>query len=96
MTGILIDDNGNLQVENGSLKTGNINYQRARLVIEMHKGEDKASPAKGFGISNYLKSTNKQNLFKTNIIKELKAEGLNPEITYKNDNNLFEFDLNLK
>lgn len=85
MNGILLNDDYSVKIEpvrltNGLIASGliigNIDYQRCRIIIESQKGEFKEFPTLGFGIDNYLKSTNKRQQFVTELTKELKSDGM--------------------
>lgn len=105
MKGILIDNDGDLLVQpvrdsqgliSSGLVLGNIDYQRARLIIELQKGELKEYPTLGFGIDNYLKSTttSTRQRFISELQSELKSDGMiNAKITVGNDLSTFELEL---
>ena len=84
MTGILLDENNDLQIktirENGiitsGLVIGNNDYQCVKSVIEAQKGEFKEVPTVGFGIDNYLKLPGDAGQkFVNELTKELKSVG---------------------
>jgi ABC-type uncharacterized transport system substrate-binding protein len=84
MNGILIDETGDMKInpvrESGlitsGLVIGNNDYQSVKMVIEAQKGEFKEAPTVGFGIDNYLKSSDDvKQKFVNELTKELKSVG---------------------
>ncbi|MBB4117869.1 hypothetical protein GGR32_000141 [Mesonia hippocampi] len=61
---ILIDDTGDLKIENGDFGTGNPTIQNQRLILISHKGEFKEAPELGVGISNELLNENPKKLLR--------------------------------
>lgn len=57
MRGILLDDNGNLQVQNGSLKIGDNMAQVAEHVIVAFTGEYKHAPLLGGNAKRMISGT---------------------------------------
>lgn len=53
-TGILLDENNNLQIVDGSVVIGSNILQSQRIIIEAAKGEIKEDPLLGAGIAQYL------------------------------------------
>ncbi|SDC52482.1 hypothetical protein [Williamwhitmania taraxaci] len=74
--GILIGEDGDLLIGNGSLLVGDSNEQHVDAIISASKGEFKEFPALGVGVVNYLK---KQSVslesIKREITVNLKADG---------------------
>jgi len=106
MTGILVDENNDLQItvkkdRNGfitqGLVLGNINYQRCKFIIIAQKGEFKEVPTLGFGIDKYLKkpiSAHEKQKFITELKSELSSDGINARIRITgNDISKFSIDL---
>ncbi len=62
MTDILLDEDGDLRIENGDLVLGEATAQNQELILIAHKGEFKESPEIGVGISNALLSENLQDI----------------------------------
>lgn len=106
MTGILVDENYDLQVTvkkdgNGlitqGLVLGNIDYQRCSFIIVAQKGEFKQVPSLGLGIDNYLKKTisaHEKQKFITELKSELSSDGIKAQIRITgNDISKFSIDL---
>lgn len=106
MTGILVDENYDLQVSvkknsNGlitqGLMLGNIDYQRCSFIIIAQKGEFKQIPSLGLGIDNYLKKTisaQEKQRFITELKSELSSDGIKAQIRITgNDISKFSIDL---
>jgi len=74
--GILIGENGDLLIENGSLVLGESDAQHVDAIISACKGEFKELPALGVGIVSYLKKQNASlESIKREITVNLKADG---------------------
>ena len=106
MTGLLVDENYDLQVSvkknskgliTQGLILGNINYQRCGFIIVMHKGEFKEYPTLGLGIDKYLKKTisaHEKQKFITELKSELSSDGMNARIRITgNDISKFTIDI---
>ena len=105
MTGILLNENGDLKInpvrdENGLITSGvvvgNIDYQRCDLIIEAQKGEFKEFPTLGFGIDNYLKGGNglkDKQKFIAELTKELKSDNIDAKITINETLGKFEIEV---
>lgn len=102
MKGILIDDTDLViapVVNNGLIVSGvkldTIDYQRALLIINAHKGEFKEHPTLGFGIDNYLKSITQRTRqqFISELTQELKSDGISAKVTIGDD--LSQLEINL-
>jgi hypothetical protein len=104
MKGILIDETGNLQInpirnEAGKITSGLVigdnDYQCVRLIIEAQKGEFKETPTLGFGIDNYLKSTDDvKQKFVNELTKELKSIGFK-DVKVTPGQTLLDFDVTI-
>ena len=53
-TGILLDENGDIMIRNGSMVIGNTVLQNQYLILVSQKGEIKERPTLGVGISDML------------------------------------------
>jgi hypothetical protein len=53
-TGILLDENGDIMVRNGSMVIGDTTLQNQYLILVAQKGEIKEYPTLGVGISDVL------------------------------------------
>lgn len=106
MTGILVDENNDLQVSvkrdskgmvTQGLVLGNIDYQRCKFIIIAQKGEFKQVPSLGFGIDKYLKKTvsaHEKQKFITELKSELSSDGINAQIRITgNDISKFSIDI---
>jgi hypothetical protein len=54
MKGILLDENGDLMIHNGSMVVGDSTLQNQYLILIAQKGEFKEYPTLGVGISDML------------------------------------------
>lgn len=105
MIGIKVDQDFNLVINvvkdsNGKIKSGlvldNIDYQRCHMITIAQKGDIKGAPTLGFGIENYMRGVviDNNQKFKTELQKELKADGINAEVIVSADGT--EFKINQK
>lgn len=105
MIGILLDQEFNLVVDvvrdaSGKITRGlvldNIDYQRCHMITIAQKGDFKGAPTLGFGIENYMRGVviDNSQKFKTELQKELKADGINAEVLVSADGT--EFKINQK
>ncbi|MHB9003523.1 MAG: hypothetical protein ACYC6C_05605 [Coriobacteriia bacterium] len=78
MIGILIDDTGDLQVNNGSLVLGNIDEQIAQMVVVANPGDIKESPMLGKSIDMLINGSPDE-FWKMDLITQLKTQHLNPK-----------------
>ncbi len=78
----LLDDKGDLKIENGDFAVGDSNQQHVVHIFKSFQGEWKQNPLIGFGASRYLKkTTNKRQEFLRNLKLQLKFDSYeNPEI----------------
>lgn len=56
MKDFLLDENGDLKIENGTLVIGNCEEQNQALLLKLPKGAIKEHPGATVGIMNYLES----------------------------------------
>ena len=77
---IVKDDSGMIVSD---IQSGNIDYQRIRMILLAQKGEFKEFPTLGFGIDNYLNANTAavKQRFVNEMTKELKSDGMNARIT---------------
>lgn len=62
MKGILLDDDLDLQVVNGTLAFGDVTYQNQKILILANKGDLKESPMRGVGAIRFIEESNPDNL----------------------------------
>ncbi len=53
-TGILLNAEGDILIQNGHIAIGDTTYQNIYLILTMHKGELKEYPTLGLGISDVI------------------------------------------
>jgi hypothetical protein len=105
MIGIKVDQDFNLIIDvvrntTGRITSGfvldNIDYQRCHMITIAQKGEIKGAPTLGFGIESYMRGVviDNNQKFKTELQKELKADGINAEVLVSADGT--EFKINQK
>lgn len=75
--GILLDENGELVVKNGSVVIGNTTNQEIHLIITMNKGEMRTHPLLGAGVYRLVKSRSTVTKIKRDIEEELRKDGFN-------------------
>jgi hypothetical protein len=73
--GILLDRDGELLVQNGSVAVGDITGQNQNFILLAAEGEFKESPTKGVGIYNFLEDDSPENLVRK-IQSQFFSEGL--------------------
>jgi len=74
-TGILLDKNGDLLVQNGGLVVGDVTAQNCKMLLQASEGEFKESPTKGVGIYKFIEDNTPQNLY-NKITNQFFQEGL--------------------
>lgn len=85
MKGLLLDENGDLLLKNGSLVIGDIDQQVAELIISAYPGEVKENPILGCNVNSQLNGA-ANSFWRSNAIKQLKSEGLKvKELTVEDD-----------
>ena len=62
MQGILLNDSGDLLIQNGAIQIGETSLQNQKLIIGCEKGELREFPTRGVGISKFLESDDSQAL----------------------------------
>lgn len=89
MQGMILDEGNNLVIEpkrdvNGMIVSGivvgDIDYQRSRLIAEMHKGEIRQFPFLGFGASNWVNGQADNAKFNQELLKQLKLDGIDAAV----------------
>jgi hypothetical protein len=75
MNGILIDDNGDILVQNGTVTIGNITQDVCQRVIEAYPGEFKEYPIVGCRIRQRI-GANKDPFLTTDIKRQLNNVGV--------------------
>lgn len=82
-TDVLLDENGDLLIENGDFSIGESDQQHVNCIFIAHPGHYKQFPLTGFGASRYLKkSTMTKQEFIRNLTMQLEQDGYkNPEIS---------------
>ncbi|CAA0144715.1 conserved hypothetical protein [Tenacibaculum maritimum] len=85
MNDLLLDENGDLAIENGDFVVGKSDQQNVEAVVLSQKGEYKEFPLVGFGAINYLKSNVSKVEFKRDLKIQLEYNGFtNPKIDLTN------------
>ena len=86
MKGILLHNElGDIVIRNGTMATGTTDEQNAQLIVLAEKGEFKEYPQLGVGISQFLKSTGRENELLRTIRIQLALDGIRPkQLTYQN------------
>jgi hypothetical protein len=83
---IILDDELDLQIENGDFVIAASDMQHVDHILRAHKGEYKDHPQVGIGISKYLKTTGKELELKREIRIQLSYDGYkNPNIILENN-----------
>lgn len=85
MTALILDNNNELVIQHGTLALGDTRDQNASLIVLAEKGEFKEHPQLGVGISQFLKSVNREKELQRAIRVQLALDGIRPkEIEYQN------------
>lgn len=85
MTALILDSNNELVIQHGTLALGDTRDQNASLIVLAEKGEFKEHPQLGVGISQFLKSVNREKELQRAIRVQLALDGIRPkEIEYQN------------
>lgn len=86
MKGILLHTETNdIVLRNGTMTIGTTDDQNAQLIVLAEKGEFKEHPQLGVGISQFLKSTGRENELLRTIRIQLALDGIRPkQLTYQN------------
>ena len=75
MNDLLLDENGDLKVENGDFVIGDATLQNQDAILEFQKGEFKEHPEVGVGLSNALLDENPREIL-SQIRQQFKYDGL--------------------
>lgn len=75
MTDLLLDEDGDVLIENGDFVFGEATTQNQELILVAHKGEFKESPELGVGISNALLQENLQEVLNS-IRRNFEYDGM--------------------
>lgn len=67
MVDFILDENGDLAIENGDFVLGEADQQNVELLLFSNKGEFKEFPLVGFGAINYIKSNVSEIEFKRDL-----------------------------
>jgi hypothetical protein len=98
MKDILLDKNGELQVQNSDIVIDEGTQQSVHYVIISQKGEFKAAPSLGFGIDGWLKragqTDNVKQAFKRDLEVELRSVGYG-DATVTTGDSLLNFDVDV-
>jgi hypothetical protein len=78
MKGILLDDDLDLKVINGTLAFGDTTFQNQKILILANKGELKQNPMRGVGAIRFIEESNPDNLARE-IRTEFIADGMSVE-----------------
>ncbi len=86
MKGILLHTETNdIVLRNGTMAIGTTDEQNAQIIVLAEKGEFKEYPQLGVGISQFLKSVNRENELLRAIRVQLALDGIRPkQLTYQN------------
>lgn len=86
MKGILLHSETNdIVLRNGTMAIGTTDDQNAQLIVLAEKGEFKEYPQLGVGISQFLKSSGRDNELLRTIRVQLALDGIRPkQLTYQN------------
>lgn len=86
---ILLDENGDLKIENGDLVIGDSSQQEIEQLVTGFKGEFKEFPIMGVGISKFLKTRGALTAAVKEIKIQLKSDGFNVNTVKIQDQNIF-------
>jgi hypothetical protein len=91
---LLLDDNGDLMIQNNDFVVGDSTYQDIKLVIQSAPGEWRPFPTIGVNATNYLKSpdASKDGLL-NEIKKQVKAIGIPLKSVYIDGNGDIKVDV---
>lgn len=96
MQDFLLDDNGDLKIENGDFVLGNSDVQHQELLLLMDKGELKENPTKTVGLIQYInESENNKLVFETRAVFEGDGMTVN-SIAFDEQNQELNYDANYK
>ena len=88
MKGILLDADGEIQIENGSMKIGNVDAQIAEHIISAFQGEYKEAPLLGGNVRKMLNGA-PDPFWSPQMRQQLKTQHLNAEIRITRDGDFF-------
>lgn len=71
----LLDDGGDLLIQNGDFAIGRSDQQHVQDIINSYPGWWKQYPNVGVGVMNYLNSSGQQQKLQRNIIIQLQSDG---------------------
>jgi len=83
MKGIELDENFDLQTENGALKLGETSEQNAALIVNSEKGEWKEFPQMGAGLRHLVKLQNSEREIIREVSVALTFDGINAAVVIK-------------
>lgn len=75
MKGVLYNEDGDLQVENGSLKLGQTTIQEVAIIIGMNPGELKRDPVLGPALVTRIRGSLKQSEIQQIVRLHLQRDG---------------------
>ena len=81
MKGIELDENFDLQTENGALKLGETSEQNAALIVNSEKGEWKEFPQMGAGLRHLVKSVATEREIIREVNVALSFDGIKAQVT---------------
>ena len=88
MNALILDKDNEPVIKDGTLAIGETREQNAQLIITAEKGEFKEYPQLGVGISQFLKSVNRENELLRSIRVQLALDGIKPRTIDYNDGKL--------
>jgi hypothetical protein len=91
---ILLDENGELIIENGDFKVGTSDKQSIQSILNAFPGWWKQFSTVGVGMAKYLNSTGKQQEIQRNIRLQLEADGFVVDTIIVNQSVEGKFEIN--
>jgi len=85
MRGILLDENGEIIIENGTMKIGNVDAQVAEHVITAFQGEFKEVPLLGGNMAKMLNGK-PDPFWPAEMKRQLKTQHIDADISVDEDN----------
>ena len=93
MKGILLDENGEVIIENGAMKIGDVSAQVAEHVVTAFRGEFKEEPLLGGSVRGMLNGA-PDPFWAGDIKRQLKTQYIDANITTDGDNYFVELKKN--
>lgn len=80
MKGILLDTDGEVIIEHGTMKIGDVDAQIAEHVVTAFRGEYKEAPMIGGAVRNMLNGT-PDPFWAGDVKKQLQSQGVNADVS---------------